>query len=316
MSKRVLLFLGLIILAVCVLSNLHSLSEGIVYYLLPALTYNSTPTQPVSRTGRFASLYDLVQLSNVERRDYVVRHLDALNLSVTQIPIPNSPTTDIFARFNATGPYTIFCAHYDKYHNDANFQGASDNTSGVSVLLAAAQTLASRGETGNYAFLFTGEEETGLRGASAFVDYARANHLRIREIIDFDSLGRDALAIRPSADQPGFFFALPFGVNMAFDGSAFHRGHAYPLANARLTESLLRVQPDLVVLQRFTALSDSNVFQAAGIDTVAISSSNMYYLQLAWDTYADRVEWLDERNLEKAYELVLGLTNARVAFCC
>jgi hypothetical protein len=59
-------------------------------------------------------------------------------------------------------------------------------------------------------------------------------------------------------------------------------------------------------LERFTALSDSNVFQANGIDTVAISSSNVYYLQLAWDTYADQVQLLDERNLERAYELILA----------
>ena len=305
MSKRILLFLALIALAAFVLPNLRSLSEGIVYYVLPAVTYNSTPAQPVSRTGRFASVYDLVQLGNVERRDYILKRLDSPKITVEQIPIPNSQTSDVFVRFDSTGPYTIFCAHYDKYHDDANFQGASDNTSGVSVLLAAAQTLASRGETGNFAFLFTDEEETGLRGASAFVDYARANHILIRGIVDFDSLGRDALAIRPSADQPGFFFALPFGVSIAFDGSTFQRGRAYPLTNARLTQSLLRVQPDIVVLQRFTALSDSNVFQANGIDTVAISSSNMYYLQLAWDTYADRVELLDERNLEKAYELIV-----------
>jgi Zn-dependent M28 family amino/carboxypeptidase len=309
MSKRIILSFVLIILAILVLSDLRSLTEGITYYVIPAITYNPTPGQPVSRTGRFASLYDLVQLSNLERRDYVVKHLDVASLSVTQIPIPDSQATDVFTRFNSTGPYTIFCAHYDKYHDDTNFQGASDNTSGVSVLLAAAQTLASRGENGNYAFLFTGEEETGLRGASAFVSYARTNHIPIREIVDFDSLGRDALAIRPSAGQPGFFFALPFGVSVAFDGRTFERGREYPLANARLTQSLLRVQPDLVVLQQFTALSDSNVFQANGIDTVAISSSNMYYLQLAWDTYADRVELLDERNLDKAYALVIGLTN-------
>ncbi len=305
MTKRLLLALILLILAALILSNARSLSEGIAYYLLPAITFNPTPIQPVSRTGEFASMYDLVKLRNVERRDYILQHLDSPKTTAEQIPIPNSQTPDIFAHFDLTGPYTIFCAHYDKYHDDANFQGASDNTSGVSVLLAAAQELARRGDGGNRAFLFTGEEETGLSGATAFVEYARANHLAIREIVDLDSLGRDALAIRPSAEQPGFFFALPLFGDIAFDGSVFQRGRAYPPANARLTQSLLRVQPDIVVLERFTALSDSNVFQANGIDTVAISSSNMYYLQLAWDTYADRVELVDERNLEKAYELVM-----------
>ena len=305
MTKRVLLVLVLIALAALILPNSRSLYEGVAYYLLPAIPYNPTPVQAVSRAGRFASIYDLVQLRNTERHNYVLNHLDSTSIRVEQIPIPNSQTPDIFATFNSTGPYTIYCAHYDKYYDDANYQGASDNTAAVSVLLAAVAELAQRGNAGNRAFLFTGEEETGLRGATAFVDYARANHIAIREIIDLDALGRDALAIRPSAEQPGFFFALPFGVDIAFDGTTLQRGRAYPPANARLTQSLLRVQPDIVTLEHFTALSDSNVFQANGIDTVAISSSNMYYLQLAWDTYADRVELLDERNLQKAYELIV-----------
>jgi len=304
-NRSLFVFIVLIALAAFILANARSLYEGTAYYLLPAVTYNPTPSQPVSRDGRFASVYDLVRLRNQERHNYILKHLDSPSVQVQQIPIRDSQTSDVFARFNSTGPYTIYCAHYDKYYDDANYQGASDNTAAVGVLLAAAQELASRGETGNRAFLFTGGEETGLRGATAFVEYARANHIAIHEIIDVDALGRDALAIRPSAEQPGFFFALPLLGDIAFDGSTLQRGRAYPPANARLTQSLLRAQPDIVVLDRFTALSDSNVFQANGIDTVAISSSNMYYLQLAWDTYADQVQMLDERNLQKMYELIL-----------
>jgi Zn-dependent M28 family amino/carboxypeptidase len=305
MAKRVLPVLVLIALAALILPNARSLYEGVTYYVLPAITFNPAPVQPVSRAGRFASIYDLVQLRNTERRDYILNQLNSAKVQVQSISISNSQTPDILATFNSTGPYTFYCAHYDKYYDDANYQGASDNTAAVGVLLAAVVELAQRGDAGNRAFLFTGEEETGLRSATAFVDYARANHIAIREIIDLDALGREALAIRPSAEQPGFFFALPLFGDIAYDGSDFQRGRAYPLANARLTQSLLRVQPDIVTLERFTALSDSNVFQANGIDTVAISSSNVYYLQLAWDTYADQVQMLDEQNLQKAYELIL-----------
>jgi hypothetical protein len=35
----------------------------------------------------------------------------------------------------------------------------------------------------------------------------------------------------------------------------------------------------------------------------------MYYAQLAWDTYADKVELLDQANLESAYELILKYEN-------
>ncbi len=309
MSKRILLVVVLIALVAFVLPNARSLYEGSAYYLIDAVTYRPTQVQPISHAGRFSSIYDLIRLRNQERLAFIRQRLELPGVSTTLIPIPGSPYSDVLARFNSTGPYTIFCAHYDKFYDDVNYQGASDNTAAVSVLLASIAELAARGDGGNRAFLFTGEEETGLRGATAFVDFARvvSPSIAIREVVDLDSLGRDALAIRPSADQPGFFFTLPLIGDIAFDGSVFQRGRAYPPANAQLTQSLLRVQPDIVVLERFTALSDSNVFQANGIDTVAVSSSNMYYLQLAWDTYADQVQLLDERNLERAYELVLNV---------
>ena len=99
-------------------------------------------------------------------------------------------------------------------------------------------------------------------------------------------------------------FTLPFYGDVAYDGRQLRPSPAYPLANERLTQTLLRAQPDIVVYQRFTALSDSNVFQANGIDTVAISGDDMYYLEQTWHTYADRVELLDERNLDRAFDLI------------
>jgi Zn-dependent M28 family amino/carboxypeptidase len=178
-------------------------------------------------------------------------------------------------------------------------------------LLASVTELAERGEGGNRAFLFTGEEETGLHGATAFVEYARANNIAIREIVNFDNLGRGKLAIRPSAPVPGFVFTLPPYGDMAYDGRRFRPSPPYPLANYRLTQALLRAQPEIVVFDRFTALSDSNVFQANGIDTVAFSGDDMRYLDQTWHTFADRIELLDERNLDRAFELILDYGASR-----
>jgi len=208
-------------------------------------------------------------------------------------------------RFDSAGPYTIFSAHYDKLYDNMDYQGASDNTAAVSVLLAAMDELAQRGDGGNRAFLFTGEEETGLRGAQAFVEYARANNLPIRAIVNFDNIGRGQLAIRPSAERPGFVFTLPLFGNFVYDGRALNPSPVYPLADARLTQELGRAQPALAVYEHFTALSDSNVFQANGIDTVAVSGDDMYYLELTWHTYTDRVELLDESNLDLAFDLIM-----------
>jgi len=304
MTKRLIFFLVLIALATLILPNLRSLYEGIVFYLRDAITYNPNDVKPVRRDGRYASLYDLVQLRNAERRMYILH--TASRAAVFEFPIPNSSLTNIFIRFDSPGPYTIFAAHYDKLYDDPAYQGASDNTAAVSVMLAAIEELMQRGDAGNRAFLFTGEEETGLRGATAFVEYARTNNLPIRAIINFDSIGRGRLAIRPSAPMPGFVFTIPWLGDFVFDGRALNPSPAYPLANARLTQSLLRAQPDLVVYERFTALGDANVFQVNGIDTVAISASDQYYLEQTWHTYADRLELLDERHLDRAFDLMVN----------
>ncbi|MCI0477125.1 MAG: M20/M25/M40 family metallo-hydrolase [Anaerolineales bacterium] len=312
MTRRIFLALVFLLFALFTFLNARALYEGVFFYLRDVITYDPRAVTPINRAGRYTSIYDLVPLRNAERLAYLQRKLVAPRLIVTSIPISDSQFPNLFVRFkNAPGPYVIFSAHYDKLHDDANYQGASDNTAAVSVLLAAIDELARSfdsaqgGDASNRAFLFTGEEETGLRGAQAFVAYARANALPIRAIINFDNLGRGNLAIRPSAEQPGFVITLPFVSDFVYDGRAFKPGAAYSLANARLAQELVRAQPEIVVYERFTARGDSNVFQASGLETVFVSGDNMHYLELTWHTYADRVELLDERNLDRAFDLIL-----------
>ncbi len=284
--------------------NARSLYEGILFYVAKSIRYPPTSLHPVSRSGRFASLYDLVRLTNNGREDYILAHLERTQVLVTKIPVSGSPVPNILVRFKPEGSYALFSAHYDKYHDNIEYQGASDNTAAVSVLLASIEELAKQDYRGSAAFLFVAAEETGLQGSEAFVEYARANGLAIREDINFDGLGRSRLAIRPSAPVPGYMFAVPFYGNVAFDGSAFRPSPGYPPANLRLTQALVRIQPDIQVLERFTALSDSNTFQSNGIDAVSISSDDMRYLELTWDTYYDRVELVDEQNLDLAFDLI------------
>jgi Zn-dependent M28 family amino/carboxypeptidase len=307
MSKRFILILAAVgVAAIIILPNVRALADGILY-LRDAVTYNPQAVTPVNPAGRYASLYDLVRLRNAERLLYLRHTLNLPNISLTEIPISNSLFSNLLVRFNhSNAPLTIFSAHYDKLYDNPDYQGASDNTAAVSTLLASVTELARRGYVGNRAFLFSGEEETGLRGAAAFIDYARAHNLAIREIINFDNIGRGRLAIRPSAQKPGFVFTLPFAGDWAYDGRTIAASSAYPPANASLVQALWRVQPGIVVYERFTALSDSNVFQQNSIDTVCLSSDNMFYLEQTWHTYADRVELIDERNLDLAYDLILN----------
>jgi len=292
----------LLLFAAFSVPNARALYEGIAFYVRPAILPDALT--PIARDGRYASLYELVQLRNAERLNYLRRELGALNVTVEEIAIPDSPFPNLFVRFTRADAYTIFSAHYDKLYDDPAYQGASDNTAAVSVLLAAVRELAQRGDQSHRAFLLTGEEETGLRGASAFVAYAHANNLTISQVVNFDNLGRGKLTVRPSAPVPGIVFTLPLVGDFGFDGRALRPSPAYPRVPAALTQALARIDPDLVVLEHFTAVSDSNAFQAHGIPTVAISGDDMRHLELTWHTYTDRIELLDARNLDRAFILM------------
>ncbi len=54
----------------------------------------------------------------------------------------------------------------------------------------------------------TAAEERGLKGARSFLTWAKEHDLTLAEVMNLDMLGRDRLAVRPSA-LPGFYFWLP-----------------------------------------------------------------------------------------------------------
>jgi hypothetical protein len=295
-------FAGLVAL---IAGNLRSLSEGLVY-VRQMMAWNPQPHRPIERLGPFGMCYELVGFDSVGRFQAIARWVRDLGLEPLQVPVPNDSLPNLLVLFNERGPYTLFVAHYDKSYETATYQGASDNTAAVCALLAAAGDLARHRPTRPVALLFTATEERGLKGAQAFLAWAKGYELDITEIINFDMIGRGRLAIRPSA-LPGFYFWLPGFDDMVYDGRKFFRGQPYPLPDPGLTQRLRALMgDDVVVYQRFTVLSDSNVFQQAGIPTVCISSDNMYYLDLVWERDTDRIELLDEDNLELARRLVIG----------
>lgn len=297
-----------LVLLVFVFSNLASLYEGARFFLLPALTDSPQRLTPVNEQGRYASLYDLIHATNIVRYGYLHKQLELLDPSIQSIPIPDSPQSDIFVQFRRAEdqPLTIYSAHYDKIYDEANYQAAFDNSASVSVLLAAIRTLAQTGQPGARAFLFTGEEERGLRGAEAFVKYARSNGIRIREIINFDNLGRGGLAVSPPSNNPGFAFLLPLYGEMVYDGRGLARMPPYSDASARLSGKLRCLAPQLTVFHKFTTRGDVNVFEANGIDSVAVGGDDAAFADAVWHTFKDTADKLDERNLDLAFELIMS----------
>ncbi|HEU4325522.1 MAG TPA: M20/M25/M40 family metallo-hydrolase [Roseiflexaceae bacterium] len=289
-------------------ANRRSLAEGIAY-LRGLRGWQPDAVVPVDRAGPFGVTHALVQADNAGRCRIVQEQLRAAGLEPLALPVAGDPLPNLLVRLGE-GPYTLCVAHYDKSRETPAYQGACDNTASVAALLAAARELARRPPARALALLFTSGEERGLLGARAFVEWSSRERFPIAAVVNFDMVGRGRLAVRPSA-QAGFFFWLPGLGHLVFDGRQLRRGAPYPLPDRALVARLHALMGDrLVEYQRFTAYSDSVLFQAAGLPTVSISSDDMAYLDRVWERDADRIELLDQRSLALARELVLRLGEA------
>jgi hypothetical protein len=285
--------------------NRRSLAEGL-RYLAHMRTWHPDDVQPIALDGPFGVCYALAELNNTARCKRIAEELRELGLDVARISVPGDPLPNLFVRFGPVGPLTLFVAHYDKSRETPTYQGASDNTAAVCVLLAAARAFAAHLPDRAIGLLFTAAEERGFLGARAFCAWAQTGDIAIADVINFDMLGRGRIAVRPSA-LPGFYFNIPGIGTLVYDGRRVLRGAAYPQPDPALIRRLqTALRDNLVIYRRFTAHSDSNIFQEAGLPTVSLSSDDMYYLDLIWDRDSDRVELLDERNLALALRLVIG----------
>lgn len=301
---RGLLLAAALAVTLVLVRNLRSLREGLSF-LRQMRDWDVDDVRLLDPAGAFGVCYDLVRLATAARQDFVVRWLREFSLTPTLVPIPGEPLSNVLVRFGDEGPVTLFVAHYDKSRETADYQAASDNTAAVCVLLAAARDLAGDLPPRPAAFLFTAAEESGLKGARGFLSWAQAQELAIAEVINLDMIGRGRLASRPSA-LPGFYFWLPGLGQVVFTGRGLMRSQPYPLPDAGLISRVkAALGDDLITYRRFTARSDSNVFQEAGIPTVSLSSDDMYYLALVWERDVDRLELLDERNLDLARRFVV-----------
>lgn len=293
-------------LALLLALNWRSLREGL-RYLRHMLAWQPGAVRPIDPAGDLGVCYELVRQGNAGRYQAILGWLDDLKLVPRLVPVPGETLPNVLVLFGDSGPYTLFAAHYDKARETPDYQGASDNTAAVAVLLAAIRDLAARPPARPVAFLFSAAEEQGLKGARSFTRWAQAGGLAVEQAINLDMLGRGRLASRPSA-LPGFYFWLPGLGELVYDGRRVRAGRPYPQPPPGLIARLKKILGNnLVTYQRFTARSDSNVFQEAGWPTVSLGSDNMYYLELVWarDANADRLELLDEEHLRLARRFVV-----------
>jgi Zn-dependent M28 family amino/carboxypeptidase len=301
---RCLLILALIV-AFPLFANLRSLYEG-GCFLYQAITWDPDAVKPVSPDGPYGLCHVLIRQTNAQRASSLRRAFVELGLRPILVPVEGLAQPNILVTLGGQGPHTLFVAHYDLSRETPTYQGASDNTAALCALIQAARVLAADERSYDVAILLTAGEERGFLGALALAGWMERNHFPVQEVINLDMIGRGGLATRPSA-WPGLYIWVPGVGQMVFDGERFHRASDYPQPDTAIVARLENVMGrDLIHYERFAVYSDSNVFQDLGLPTVSISSSDMFYLNLVWEKDADRIELLDERNLDLAVELIIG----------
>lgn len=291
------------VLVVFVHANWNSWDDGIAY-LQEMVRYTPAPARALDPKGRFGFCEQFVSLRNAQRAQFIENFLDARGIAYQRLPIFDTKFHNIFVPFTGQGPYTLYSAHYDKVFDDPDYQGASDNSAAVCMLLVAAEDLSKTPPEKPTAILFTGEEEIGLVGAKAFYEYATQNNLQVANVLNFDSMGRAGLAARASGDRSGFVFTIPLLGEYVYDGRQLAPATPYRQPDAKLLAQLRQIVP-ITHLDRMVAKSDGTYFQDRGWNAVNFTSDDIFYLDETWHTYQDRVELLDETNFERALELML-----------
>lgn len=119
-------------------------------------------------------------------RDYVLAELQNLGLETETQRVGALQNTIGWIAGNKPSDIVLLTAHLD---SDAESPGATDDGSGVAVLLETARALISMGPSRNTVmFLFTDCEEDGLQGARAFITHhPRAQDVKV--VIGFDAGG-------------------------------------------------------------------------------------------------------------------------------
>lgn len=159
-------------------------------------------------------------------------------------------------------PFIAITAHYDHLGNKGRlvYNGADDNASGVSALLALATKLKNTQTNYNYVFIATDAEEQGLHGARAYFDNPKNPKKNIILNINLDMLGIGGKKMRLLALYSSELKPYKTMIEQRHDTSKAHikmsRGRGfYPDSTHRARRQILNA-------------SDHSIFRKAGIPFV------------------------------------------------
>jgi aminopeptidase YwaD len=128
--------------------------------------------------------------------DTIINTVHELELNIENKFIKNYACKNVIGYVPSTKRknkgYIVFTAHYDHLGmmgTNAYFPGASDNASGVSMLLNIAKYYSKHQPDYPVIFMLFSGEEVGLLGSKYFVDNAMFNLKNIRALVNIDIMG-------------------------------------------------------------------------------------------------------------------------------
>jgi hypothetical protein len=122
-----------------------------------------------------------------------IRNNKRIRLDIAQQFIPEMQCSNIIGCIpGSTDSFLVVTAHYDhlgKMGSDAVFPGASDNASGMAMLLSLAAYFKQNPQRYNILFIAFAGEEAGLLGSKYFVSHPLIDLSKVRLLLNIDIMG-------------------------------------------------------------------------------------------------------------------------------
>lgn len=138
--------------------------------------------------------HEVDQIPSLIFMDSLIKNQESIELQVEQQYIDQFTCKNLagYIKGKRTDSFIVFTAHYDHLGmqgNDAMFPGASDNASGVSMVLNLAKYFTKNKPPCNVAFILFSGEEAGLLGSAHFIKHPMFNIHQIKSLINIDIMG-------------------------------------------------------------------------------------------------------------------------------
>ncbi len=183
------------------------------------LTYNNPNIEIKSMKSKLMHSISNTSSNKCELifHDSVIHNTDKLNIKAQHKLIDRFNCKNVIGYIPAKkrknrNKYIVFTGHYDHLGRlgQAIFPGASDNASGISMLLNLAKYYANRDNDYSIVFILFSGEEAGLIGSQYFTSHPTFNINNIKALINLDIMGsaEEGVTVVNATEFPRLFNTL------------------------------------------------------------------------------------------------------------